>query len=101
MQHFLCILTLCLTQAIWLSSSAFAFSEGHSGLLDAVNAITESPESSLIEPEIEESEFIGHSGWFDVNLNRPEHRHEALAALPVPSRPIDARGCRPPPSRSA
>jgi hypothetical protein len=99
MAYFLCILTLCLTQALWLSSMVPVFSSESGCSADCVSAPGESLEASAIEPEIEieETEFIGHASRCDVDANRPQSLHMALSLQPVPCRPVDARGSRPPP----
>lgn len=97
MDHIICILTLCLTQALWLSSSVLTFSSDSGCGFDCVSVPGDSLDDSVTESEIEDTEFIGHAAWFDVHADRPQSLHVALSLLPVPSRPVDARGCRPPP----
>jgi len=97
MNHVLCILTLCLTQALWLSSSVLTFSTEKECGVDCVSVPGDSLHGSVTESEIEDTEFIGHAAWFDVDADRARSLHVALSLLPVPSRPVDARGSRPPP----
>ena len=97
MQYFLCILTLCLTQALWLSSTVLTFALKSGCGVDSLSTIDEPAEGSILEAEIDETEFIGHAADFGMQFHRPRFLHLALSLSPVPSRPIDARGCRPPP----
>ncbi|MEY3175874.1 MAG: hypothetical protein RLZZ436_3788 [Planctomycetota bacterium] len=98
MRHFAAILTLCLTQFIWLSSASLSLSTDHACGVDCISDNAQQPSGSVIEAEFDESEFPGDASGTDVYGDRPEQFHTVLTAAPVPSRPIDARGCRPPPS---